>query len=39
MQIKINNDAVIVMPHIYKKDNDLYKGNKGSGINDPIVKN
>lgn len=38
MQIKINNDAVIVMPHIYKKDNDLFKGQKGTSAN-PIVKN
>jgi len=39
MQIKINNDAVIVMPHIYKKDNDLFKGAKGTGMSNPIVKN
>jgi RNA recognition motif-containing protein len=38
MQIKINNNAVIVMPHIYKKDNELFKGQKQGGAN-PIVKN
>jgi len=38
MQIKINNNAVIVMPHIYKKDNELFGRSKQSGAN-PIVKN
>lgn len=38
MQIKINNNAVIVMPHIYKKDNELY-GKGKEGISNPIVKN
>ena len=39
MQIKVNESAVIVMPHIYKKDNELFKGQKGTGMNNPIVKN
>lgn len=37
MQIKVNNNAVIVMPHIYRKDNEL-QGQK-AGLSNPIVKN
>lgn len=39
MQIKVQNNAVIVMPHIYKKDNELFRGSKETGVSNPIVKN
>lgn len=37
MQIKVNNNAILVMQHIYKKDNELYGQQKGAS--NPIVKN
>jgi RNA recognition motif-containing protein len=27
------------MPHIYKKDNELFRGSKETGASNPIVKN
>lgn len=38
MKEKINETAILVMPHIYKKDNELY-GKPKAGVSNPIVKN
>lgn len=38
MQHKINDTAILVMPHVYKKDNELY-GKPKAGFSNPIVKN
>lgn len=37
MQIKVNNNAILVMPHVYKKDNELF--GRAKGVSNPIVKN
>ena len=36
-KMKINDTAILVSPHVYRKENDLYK-NK-SGFPNAIVKN
>ena len=38
MSIKIDETAVLVMPHVYKKDNELF-GKPKAGASNPIVKN
>jgi hypothetical protein len=38
MQIKIKETAILVMPHVYKKDNELF-GKPKAGASNPIVKN
>lgn len=38
MKEKINDTVILVMPHIYKKDNDLF-GKPKAGGSTPIVKN
>jgi len=38
MKEKINGTAILVMPHVYKKDNDLY-GKPKQGMLNPIAKN
>ena len=38
MIYKIEGTAILVMPHIYKKDNDLF-GKPKAGVSNPIVKN
>jgi len=38
MKEKINETAILVMPHVYKKDNELF-GKPKAGVSNPIVKN
>jgi len=38
MKEKINDTVILVMPHIYKKDNELF-GKPKAGGSTPIVKN